>query len=40
MFQVADLREFDDFPELLPEVDSLELYQMAVKQHDIGIPYR
>ncbi|XP_050670407.1 mitoguardin isoform X2 [Leptidea sinapis] len=38
--QVADLRDFDDLTELLPEIDNLELYQMALKQLDSGIPYR
>ncbi|XP_013182868.2 mitoguardin isoform X2 [Amyelois transitella] len=38
--QVADLREFDDFTEILPELDNLELYQMAVKQLESGIPCR
>lgn len=39
-FQVADLREFDDFTENLPELEHLELYQLALKQLDDGIPYR
>ncbi|KAG7311313.1 hypothetical protein JYU34_002350 [Plutella xylostella] len=38
--QVADLREFDDFTENLPELEHLELYQLALKQLDDGIPYR
>ncbi|CAH2067180.1 unnamed protein product, partial [Iphiclides podalirius] len=38
--QVADLRELDDFPEISAETDNLELYQMAVKQLEVGIPYR
>ncbi|XP_053604316.1 mitoguardin [Plodia interpunctella] len=38
--QVADLREFDDFTEILPELDNLELYQMAVKQLESGISCR
>ncbi|KAM3964862.1 mitoguardin [Aphomia sociella] len=38
--QVADLRDFDEFTEIVPELDNLELYQMAVKQFDSGIPYR
>lgn len=37
---MADLREFDDFTESLPEIENLELYQMAVKQLEVGIPYR
>ncbi|KAL0849436.1 hypothetical protein ABMA28_013722 [Loxostege sticticalis] len=36
--QVADLRDFDDLTEALPELENLELYQMALKQNDI--PYR
>ncbi|KAG6457570.1 hypothetical protein O3G_MSEX010381 [Manduca sexta] len=38
--QVADLREFDDLSEALPELENLELYQAAVKQFENGIPYR
>ncbi|CAH0700423.1 unnamed protein product [Spodoptera exigua] len=38
--QVADLREFDDLTEALPELENLELYQAAVKQLEVGIPYR
>ncbi|KAI8428127.1 hypothetical protein MSG28_002387 [Choristoneura fumiferana] len=38
--QVADLRDFDDFKDDLPEVEHLELYQLGVKQLEIGIPYR
>ncbi|XP_028166769.1 mitoguardin [Ostrinia nubilalis] len=38
--QVADLRDFDDLTEALPELENLELYQMALKQLDSGIPYR
>ncbi|CAH2240606.1 jg21079 [Pararge aegeria aegeria] len=38
--QVADLREFDDLTESVAELENLELYQTAVKQLDIGIPYR
>ncbi|GBP31191.1 Mitoguardin [Eumeta japonica] len=38
--QVADLRDFDEFLETSPEIENLELYQMALKQLDIGIPYR
>ncbi|XP_072936961.1 mitoguardin [Epargyreus clarus] len=38
--QVADLREFDDLAEAIPEIENLELYQMAVKQLENGIPYR
>ncbi|XP_063529415.1 mitoguardin [Cydia strobilella] len=38
--QVADLREFDDLRDDLPEVENLELYQLGVKQLEIGIPYR
>ncbi|KAJ0182015.1 hypothetical protein K1T71_002737 [Dendrolimus kikuchii] len=38
--QVADLREFDDLSEMLPQLENLELYQAAVKQLEIGIPYR
>ncbi|KAJ8729259.1 hypothetical protein PYW08_000840 [Mythimna loreyi] len=38
--QVADLRDFDDLTEALPELENLELYQAAVKQFEIGIPYR
>ncbi|XP_049880576.1 mitoguardin isoform X1 [Pectinophora gossypiella] len=38
--QVADLREFDDFTEIAPEIENLELYQMALKQLEIGIPCR
>ncbi|XP_023941567.2 mitoguardin [Bicyclus anynana] len=38
--QVADLREFDDLAESVAELENLELYQMAVKQFDVGIPYR
>ncbi|CAG4998113.1 unnamed protein product [Parnassius apollo] len=38
--QVADLRELDDFAEISTEIDNLELYQIAVKQLEVGIPYR
>ncbi|PZC81154.1 mitoguardin [Helicoverpa armigera] len=38
--QVADLRDFDDLTEALPELENLELYQAAVKQFEVGIPYR
>lgn len=38
--QVADLRDFDDLTEALPELENLELYQAAVKQLEVGIPYR
>ncbi|XP_038221859.1 mitoguardin [Zerene cesonia] len=38
--QVADLRDFDDLAESLPEIENLELYQMGVKQLETGIPYR
>ncbi|XP_062524305.1 mitoguardin isoform X2 [Bombyx mori] len=38
--QVADLRDFDDLSEALPELENLELYQAAVKQLENGIPYR
>ncbi|KPJ12734.1 Protein FAM73B [Papilio machaon] len=38
--QVADLRELDDFGESTTETDNLELYQSAVKQLEVGIPYR
>ncbi|CAK1550116.1 unnamed protein product [Leptosia nina] len=38
--QVADLRDFDDLTESLPEIENLELYQMALKQLETGIPYR
>lgn len=40
VFQVADLRDFDDLSEALPELENLELYQAAVKQLENGIPYR
>ncbi|XP_022127980.1 mitoguardin [Pieris rapae] len=38
--QVADLRDFDDLADSLPEIENLELYQMALKQLETGIPYR
>ncbi|KAL4712970.1 hypothetical protein ACJJTC_012040 [Scirpophaga incertulas] len=38
--QVADLRDFDDLTEVLPELDNLELYQSALKQLELGIPCR
>ncbi|KAJ2953806.1 hypothetical protein O0L34_g1433 [Tuta absoluta] len=38
--QVADLREFDEFTEMAPEIENLELYQLGLKQLEIGIPYR
>ncbi|XP_041988936.1 mitoguardin isoform X1 [Aricia agestis] len=38
--QVADLREFDDLTESLPELENLELYQQALKEFESGIPYR
>ncbi|XP_068621439.1 mitoguardin [Battus philenor] len=38
--QVADLRELEEFGENSTETDNLELYQVAVKQLDSGIPYR
>lgn len=40
LFQVADLRDFDDLTDAFPELENLELYQAAVKQLEIGIPYR
>ncbi|CAB3230712.1 unnamed protein product [Arctia plantaginis] len=38
--QVADLRDFDDLTEALPELENFELYQAAVKHFENGIPYR
>ncbi|XP_039280002.1 mitoguardin [Nilaparvata lugens] len=39
--EVADLREFEEFTDLLTDVEKLPLYQSALKQFDEnGIPYR
>lgn len=41
MFQVADLREFEEFTELFPDVETLPLYQEALRQlENGGIPCR
>jgi len=40
-FQVADLREFEEFVDIFPDSDSLPLYQSALqKLEQDGIPYR
>lgn len=40
-FQVADLREFEEFSEFFPDLESLQLYQAALRQlENGGIPCR
>jgi hypothetical protein len=40
-FQVADLREFEEFVDIFPDSDSLHLYQSALqKLEQDGVPYR
>ncbi|XP_049830433.1 mitoguardin [Schistocerca gregaria] len=39
--EVADLREFEEFVDIFPDIGSLALYQSATKQfEESGIPYR
>ena len=41
VFQVADLREFEEFADVFPDAESLVLYQSAVKKvEEASIPYR
>lgn len=41
LFQVADLREFEEFSELFPHFERQKLYHAALKQYeDKGIPCR
>ncbi|GLH10188.1 Mitoguardin [Gryllus bimaculatus] len=41
VYQVADLREFEEFADIFPDFDSLPLYQAALRQlEDSGVPYR
>jgi hypothetical protein len=38
---VADLKEFEEFVDIFPDSDSLQLYQSALKKLERGgIPYR
>lgn len=40
-WQMADLREFDEYADLNVNVDELSLYQSALKHfEENGIPYR
>lgn len=39
--QVADLREFEEFADIMADIEKLPLYQSALKQFEEGgIPYR